>query len=54
MAATARAHRPGVEAIIWTPTNQLGLERHGGLVPAGLWAPIVQRVIDLAEGFTNI
>jgi hypothetical protein len=25
-----------VEAVIWTRTNQLGLERHGGGVPAGL------------------
>jgi hypothetical protein len=24
-----------VEAIIWTLKNQLGLERHGGCVPAG-------------------
>ena len=33
--------RQRVEAIIWTLTNQLGLERHGGRVPAGLRAPIV-------------
>ena len=31
-------------AIIWTLKNQLGLERHGGRVPAGLWARIVQRL----------
>ena len=30
--------RQRVEAIIWTLKNQLGLERHGGRVPAGLWA----------------
>jgi hypothetical protein len=28
--------RQRVEAIIWTLKNQLGLERHGGRVPAGL------------------
>ena len=33
--------RQRVEAIIWTLKNQLGLERHGGRVPAGLWARIV-------------
>jgi hypothetical protein len=27
-----------IEAIIWTLKNQLGLERHGGRVPAGLCA----------------
>jgi len=36
--------RQRVEAIIWTLKNQLGLERHGGRVPAGLWARIVQRL----------
>jgi len=29
--------RQRVEAIIWTIKNQLGLERHGARVPAGLW-----------------
>ena len=29
------------------PKNQLGLERHGGRVPAGLWARIVQRLLAL-------
>ena len=29
--------RQRVEAIIWTLKNQLGLERHGGRVPAGLY-----------------
>jgi len=29
------------------PENQLGLERHGGRVPAGLWARIVQRLLAL-------
>ena len=28
--------RQRIEAIIWTLKNQLGLERHGGQVPAGL------------------
>jgi hypothetical protein len=36
-----------VEAIIWTLKNQLGLERHGGRIPAGLWARIVQRLLAL-------
>jgi hypothetical protein len=27
--------------------NQLGLERHGGRAPAGLWARIVQRLLAL-------
>ena len=36
-----------VEAITWTLKNQLGLERHGGRVPGGLWARIVQRLLAL-------
>ncbi len=39
--------RQRVEAIIWTLKDQLGLERHGGRVPAGLWARIVQRLLAL-------
>ena len=39
--------RQRVETIIWTLKNQLGLERHGGRVPAGLWARIVQRLLAL-------
>jgi len=39
--------RQRAEAIIWTLKNQLGLERHGGRVPAGLWARIVQRLLAL-------
>jgi hypothetical protein len=39
--------RQRVEAIIWTLKKQLGLERHGGRVPAGLWARIVQRLLAL-------
>ncbi len=39
--------RQRVEAIIWTLKNQLGLERHGGRVPAGLWARIAQRLLAL-------
>jgi hypothetical protein len=39
--------RQRVEAIIWTLKNQLGLEEHGGRVPAGLWARIVQRLLAL-------
>jgi hypothetical protein len=39
--------RQRVEAIIWTLKSQLGLERHGGRVPAGLWARIIQRLLAL-------
>jgi hypothetical protein len=39
--------RQRVEAIIWTLKNQLGLERHGGRVPAGLRARIIQRLLAL-------
>jgi Transposase DDE domain len=39
--------RQRVEAIIWTLKNQLSLERHGGRVPAGLWARILQRLLAL-------
>jgi hypothetical protein len=39
--------RQRVEAIIWTLKNQLGLERHGGRVPAGMWARVVQRLLAL-------
>jgi hypothetical protein len=38
--------RQRIEAI-WALKNQLGLERHGGRVPAGLWARIVQRLLAL-------
>jgi len=39
--------RQRVEAIIWTLKHQLGLEHHGGRIPAGLWARIVQRLLAL-------
>ncbi len=39
--------RQRVEAIIWTLKSQLGLERHGGRVPTGRWARIVQRLLAL-------
>ena len=39
--------RQRIEAIIWTLKNQLGLERHGGRVPTGLWTRIVQRLLAL-------
>jgi hypothetical protein len=39
--------RQRVEAIIWTLKGQLGLDRHGGRTPAGLWTRIVQRVLAL-------
>ena len=47
--------RQRVEAIIWTLKNQLGLERHGGRVPAGLWARVVQWLLALnaASGITG-
>ena len=37
--------RQRVEAVIWTLKNQLGPERHGARVPAGLWARIIQRLL---------
>jgi hypothetical protein len=39
--------RQRVEAVIWTLKHQLGLEDHGGRVPRGLWARIVQRLLAL-------
>ena len=39
--------RQRIEAVIWALKHQLGLERHGGRVPAGLWARIVQRLLAL-------
>jgi len=39
--------RQRIEAIIWTLKRQLGLEQHGGRVPAGLWARVVQRLLAL-------
>jgi hypothetical protein len=39
--------RQRVEAIIWTLKHQLGLDRHGGRVPSGLWARVVQRLLAL-------
>jgi hypothetical protein len=39
--------RQRVEAVIWTLKNQPGLERHGGRIPAGLWARIIQRLLAL-------
>lgn len=39
--------RQRIEAIIWTLKGQLGLDRHGGRVPAGLWARILQRLLAL-------
>ena len=39
--------RQRVEAIIWTRKHQLGLERPGGRVPAGLWTRVVQRLLAL-------
>jgi hypothetical protein len=39
--------RQRVEAIIWTLKHQLGLDRPGGRIPAGLWVRIVQRLLAL-------
>jgi hypothetical protein len=39
--------RQRIEAIIWTLKGQLGLEQHGGRVPAGLWARVLQRLLAL-------
>jgi hypothetical protein len=39
--------RQRVEAIIWTLKHQLGLEHHGGRVPAGLWTRVIQRLLAL-------
>jgi hypothetical protein len=39
--------RQRVEAIIWTLKHQLGLDRPGGRVPAGLWVRVVQRLLAL-------
>lgn len=39
--------RQRVEAIIWTLKGQLGLEDHGGRIPTGLWAGVVQRLLAL-------
>jgi hypothetical protein len=44
--------RQRVEAIIWTLKHQLGLEHHGGRVPAGLWTRIVQRLLALCHNWT--
>ena len=38
--------RQRVEAVIWT-LNQLGLEHHGGRVPADLWTRVIQRLLAL-------
>jgi len=39
--------RQRAEAVIRALKDQLGLECHGGRVPAGLWARIVQRLLAL-------
>jgi Transposase DDE domain len=39
--------RQRIEAIIWTLKHQLGLDRPGGRVPAGLWVRVVQRLLAL-------
>jgi hypothetical protein len=39
--------RQRVEAIIWTLKGQLGLDRPGGRIPAGLWTRVVQRLLAL-------
>ena len=39
--------RQRVEASIWTLKHQLGLDRHGGRIPSGRWARVVQRLLAL-------
>jgi hypothetical protein len=39
--------RQRIEAIIWTLKHQLGLDRHGGRIPSGLWAGVLQRLLAL-------
>jgi hypothetical protein len=39
--------RQRVEAIIWTLKHQLGLDRHGGRIPSGLWVRVLQRLLAL-------
>jgi hypothetical protein len=39
--------RQRIEAIIWTLKHQLGLDRHGGRIPAGLRARVLQRLLAL-------
>jgi len=39
--------RQRVEAIIWTLKHQLGLDRHGGRIPSGPWARVLQRLLAL-------
>jgi hypothetical protein len=39
--------RQRAEAVIWTLKNQLGPERHGGRIPTGLWARVIQRLLAL-------
>jgi hypothetical protein len=41
--------RQRVEAVIWTLKHQLGLDRPGGRIPAGLWARVVQRLLALTK-----
>jgi hypothetical protein len=35
------------EDVNWTLNSQLGLEHHGGRIPSGLWARIIQRLLAL-------
>ena len=37
----------GIEAVIWTLKNQLGLERHAARTTEGLWARVCQRICAL-------
>jgi hypothetical protein len=39
--------RQRIEAIIWTLKHQLGLDRPGGRIPAGLWTRVTQRLLAL-------
>jgi hypothetical protein len=43
----SRIRRVHTRPDFWTLKNQLGLERHGGRIPAGLWARVIQRLLAL-------
>jgi hypothetical protein len=39
--------RQRIESVNWTLKGQLGLDQHGGRVISGLWARVLQRLLDL-------
>jgi hypothetical protein len=42
-----QAVRGAATAQVTVPPINLGLERHGGRIPAGLWARVIQRLLAL-------